>query len=120
MKTCQNFRKCGRNAKSSRAKFCLSCFQENAAIKARSGSGNSQGNPGNAGNSKGNPDNAGNSQGNPANAGNSQGNPGNAGNSQGRGNAGIARQLWQYHSWAQERNEEVCREAMLAGLNLRS
>ena len=40
MKKCQNFRKCGRNAKSSRAKFCPSCFKENAAMKARSGSGN--------------------------------------------------------------------------------
>lgn len=72
VKKCHNFRKCGRNAKSSRAKFCLSCFQENAAIKARSGSGNSQGNPGNDGNSQGNLGNAGNSQ--------AKGNLGNAGN----------------------------------------
>ena len=94
VKKCQNFRKCRRNAKSSRAKFCLSCFQENAAIKAPSGSGLSQGSPVNAGNShgKGNPSNAGNSQGkgNLGNAGNSQGegNLGNAGNSQGKGNLG--------------------------------
>jgi len=74
VKKCQNFRRCGWNAKSSRAKFCLSCFKENAAVKARSGSGNSHGNPGNAGNSQGNP------QGNPGNAGNSQGNPDNGGN----------------------------------------
>lgn len=61
-KKCQNFRRCGRKAKSSRAKFCLPCFKETAAAKARSGTGNSQaqGNPGNAGNSRGNPGNAGN------------------------------------------------------------
>ena len=61
---CQNFRRCGRKAKSSRAKFCLPCFRENAAAKARSGTGNSQakGVMGNAGNSraKGVADNAGN------------------------------------------------------------
>ena len=51
-KKCQNFRRCGRKAKSSRAKFCLPCFKENAAAKARSGRGNSRGNPGNAGNSR--------------------------------------------------------------------
>ena len=60
MKKCQNFRRCGQNAKSSRAKFCQSCFKENAAVKARSGNGNLFGNPGNAGNSQGNPGNAGN------------------------------------------------------------
>lgn len=51
-KKCQNFRRCGRKAKSSRAKFCLPCFKETAAAKARTGTGNSQarGNPGNAGN----------------------------------------------------------------------
>ena len=69
-KKCQNFRRCGRNAKSSRAKFCLSCFKENAAVKAHSGSGNPHGNPGNASKPQGNPGNAGNSQGNPGNAGN--------------------------------------------------
>ena len=73
-KKCQNFRRCGRKAKSSRAKFCLPCFKENAAAKARSGTGNSQakGVMGNAGNSraKGVKDNAGNSRGNPDNAGN--------------------------------------------------
>ena len=60
VKKCQNFRRCGQNAKSSRAKFCQSCFKENAAVKARSGNGNLSGNPGNAGNSQGNPGNAGN------------------------------------------------------------
>ena len=81
-KKCQNFTRCGRKAKSSRAKFCLLCFKENAAAKARSGTGNSRGNPGNAGNSRGNPGNAGNSGGNLGNAGNShaRGNRGNAGN----------------------------------------
>ena len=83
-KKCQNFRRCGRKAKSSRAKFCLPCFKENAAAKARSGTGNSQakGVMGNAGNlrAKGVEDNAGNSRGNPDNAGNSRGNPDNAGN----------------------------------------
>jgi len=49
-KKCQNFRRCGRKAKSSRAKFCLPCFKETAAAKARSGTGNPRGNPGNAGN----------------------------------------------------------------------
>ena len=49
-KKCQNFTRCGRKAKSSRAKFCLPCFKETAAAKARSGAGNSRGNPGNAGN----------------------------------------------------------------------
>jgi hypothetical protein len=81
-KKCQNFKRCGRKAKSSRAKFCLPCFKENGAAKARIGGGNSRGNPGNAGNSqgKGIPYNAGNSQG--------KGNPGNAGNSQGKGVTG--------------------------------
>ena len=58
-KKCQNFKRCGRKAKSSRAKFCLPCFKETAAAKARLGGGNSRGNPGNAGNSQGNPGNAG-------------------------------------------------------------
>ena len=62
VKKCQNFRRCGRNATSSRAKFCQSCFKENAAVKARSGSGNKR--------AKGNLDNAGNKKGNPGNAGN--------------------------------------------------
>ena len=35
VKHCQNFRKCGKNAKSSCAKFCRSCFKENAAANAR-------------------------------------------------------------------------------------
>ena len=72
VKKCQNFQRCGRNATSSRAKFCQSCFKENAAVKACSGSGNKE--------AKGNPDNAGNTKGNRDNVGNSQGNPGNAGN----------------------------------------
>ena len=51
-KKCQNFRRCGRKAKSIRAQFCLPCFKETAAAKAHTGTGNSQarGNPGNAGN----------------------------------------------------------------------
>ena len=73
-KKCQNFKRCGRKAKSSRAKFCLPCFKENAAAKARSGTGNSQakGVMGNAGNSraKGVVDKAGHSRGNPDNVGN--------------------------------------------------
>ena len=77
---CQNFKRCGRNSKSSRAKFCLQCFKKNAAAKARLGSGNHRSNPGNAGNSESNPGNTGHSEGNPGNAGNSEGNPGNAGN----------------------------------------
>ena len=72
VKKCQNFKRCGRYAQSSRAKFCRSCFKENAVAKARSGKGNSQCNPGNAGNSQGNPGNAGNSHG--------RGSPGNIGN----------------------------------------
>jgi len=67
---CQNFTRCGRKAKSRRAKFCLLCFKENASAHGRSGTGNSKGNPGNAGNAKGTPGNAGNSKGNPGNAGN--------------------------------------------------
>ena len=67
---CQNFTRCGRKAKSRRAKFCLLCFKENASAHGRSGTGNSKGNPGNAGNAKGNSGNAGNSKGNPGNAGN--------------------------------------------------
>ena len=97
-KKCQNFRRCGRKAKSSRAKFCLPCFKENAAAKARSGTGNSQakGVMGNAGNSraKGVKDNAGNSRakGVKGNAGNPRGNPGNAGNPRGKpGHTGDSR-----------------------------
>ena len=52
-KKCQNFKRCGRKAKSSRAKFCLQCFKKSAAAKGGIGSGNSQGNPDNAGNSQG-------------------------------------------------------------------
>ena len=84
MPKCFNFRKCGRAAKSPRAKFCLPCFVANSKKRGSESSGNSRGNPGNVGNSSssGNPGNAGNSRGRGTlgNAGNSSGNPGNAGN----------------------------------------
>ena len=47
---CHNFKRCGRKAKSCRARFCLSCFKENAAAHGRLSAGNAKGNPGNAGN----------------------------------------------------------------------
>ena len=57
---CANHRRCGRQAKSSRARYCAQCFRDNAARKGSLSSGNARGNPGNAGNSRGNPGNAGN------------------------------------------------------------
>ena len=59
---CNNFRRCGRKAKSSRSKFCMPCFKANAARKGALGAGNvtAAGAPGNAGNASGAPGNAGN------------------------------------------------------------
>ena len=76
MPKCVNYRKCGRQAKGPRARFCLPCFVANSKLRGSESSGNLNGNPGNVGNSspsgRGNPGNAGNSRG--------RGNPGNAGN----------------------------------------
>jgi hypothetical protein len=73
---CNNFRRCGRKAKSPRSKFCLPCFTANAARKGALSAGNvtAAGAPGNAGNAT--------AVGAPGNAGNAiaVGAPGNAGN----------------------------------------
>jgi hypothetical protein len=65
--------KCGRKAKSKRAKLCSICFRKQARESGARSTGNAAGNPGSAGN-------AGNAAGNPGNAGNATGNPCNAGN----------------------------------------
>ena len=85
-KKCSRFKRCGHKAMSSRAKFCLSCFKENAAGKASLGGGNKQakGVIGNIGNkqAKGVIGHAGNKQ--------AKGVIGNAGNKQAKGVIGHA------------------------------